>query len=181
MKKRPNSTAGSKKLRPRAAKTADILGIRPRKPSQPNSRAAPRRWQKHYARLLQLRTDLTRQSRQLSEEAREESLSYSMHMADCATDSFDRDFALSLLAGEQDALNEIEEAIKRIENGTYGVCEVTGKLIPKARLEAIPWARFTTAAARRLENERALKQTRFAPPETLARAESEEDEEETEE
>ena len=50
---------------------------------------------------------------------------------------FDRDFALSLLSSDQDALYEIDEAIKRIEKGTYGVCELTGKSIPKARLEAI--------------------------------------------
>lgn len=181
MKTKLNSTGGSKKLRPKAASSADILGITARKPAKPVSRKVPKRWQKHYSRLLQLEAELTRQSRQLSEEAREAPQNYSMHMADGATDSFDRDFALSLLTGEQDALNEIEEAIKRIENGTYGVCEVTGKPIPQARLEAVPWARFTTATAKKLEKERALKQTRLGPPEALARAVSEADEDETEE
>lgn len=68
---------------------------------------------------------------------------YSFHMADAGTDNFDREFALSMVSNEQEALYEINEAFKRIENGTYGVCEMSGKPIPKARLAAIPWARYT--------------------------------------
>ena len=57
--------------------------------------------------------------------------------ADSGTDSFDRDFALSLVSSEQDALIEIEEAILRIKDGSYGVCEITNKAIPSARLSAV--------------------------------------------
>jgi len=53
---------------------------------------------------------------------------------------------LSLLSSDQDAVYEIEEALKRIEKKTYGVCELTGKNIPRHRLEAIPWTRFTVEA-----------------------------------
>ena len=56
---------------------------------------------------------------------------------------------------------EIEEAIKRIEKDTYGTCEITGKPIPKARLDAIPWARFTVEAQAQLEKEGALRQRRL--------------------
>jgi hypothetical protein len=56
---------------------------------------------------------------------------------------------------------EIEEALKRIEKGTYGTCELTGKSIPKARLEAIPWTRFTVEAQAQLEREGALRQRRL--------------------
>ena len=53
---------------------------------------------------------------------------------------------MSLLSSDQDAIYEIEEALKRIEKNTYGICELTGKAIPKARLDAIPWTRFTVEA-----------------------------------
>jgi RNA polymerase-binding transcription factor DksA len=82
-------------------------------------------------------------------------------MADSGTDNFDRDFALSLLSSDQDAIYEIEEALKRIEKNTYGICELTGKPIPKTRLEAIPWARFTVQAQAQLEREGALRQRRL--------------------
>jgi RNA polymerase-binding transcription factor DksA len=82
-------------------------------------------------------------------------------MADSGTDNFDRDFALSLLSSDQDAIYEIEEALKRIEKNTYGICELTGKPIPKSRLEAIPWTRFTVQAQAQLEREGALRQRRL--------------------
>ena len=93
----------------------------------------------------------------LAKESAEEMSSYSLHMADSGTDNFDRDFALSLLSSDQDAIYEIEEALKRIEKGTYGVCELTGKNIPKARLDAIPWTRFTVEAQAQLERDGALR------------------------
>jgi DnaK suppressor protein len=86
---------------------------------------------------------------------------YSLHMADSGTDNFDRDFALSLLSSDQDAVFEIEEALKRIERKTYGVCELTGKTIPRTRLEAIPWTRFTVEAQAQLERDGALKSRRL--------------------
>jgi RNA polymerase-binding transcription factor DksA len=74
-----------------------------------------------------------------------------MHMADLASDEFERDLDLSLLSAEEDALFEVVEAMRRIESGSYGVCEVTGKPIPLARLRAIPWTRFTAEAELELE------------------------------
>src|SRR6188472_2628344 len=67
-----------------------------------------------------------------------EASAFGMHQADAGSDAYDRDFALSLLSQEQDALYEIDQALKRIELGTYGKCEMSGKQIPRARLEAIP-------------------------------------------
>src|SRR5690348_17477150 len=72
-----------------------------------------------------------------------EASAFGMHQADAGSDAYDRDFALSLLSQEQDALYEIDQALKRIELGSYGICEMSGKPIPRARLEAIPFARFT--------------------------------------
>ena len=77
-----------------------------------------------------------------SRDASGELSGYSLHMADAGTDNFDREFALSLVSNEQEALYEIEEALKRLEAGTYGVCEMCEKLIRKERLEAVPFARF---------------------------------------
>jgi DnaK suppressor protein len=97
----------------------------------------------------------------LAKESAQEMAGYSLHMADSGTDNFDRDFALSLLSSDQDAIYEIEEALKRIEKGTYGVCELTNKPIPRARLEAIPWTRFTVTAQAQLEKDGALRQRRL--------------------
>jgi DnaK suppressor protein len=74
-----------------------------------------------------------------------------MHQADAGSDAYDRDFALNLLSQEQDALYEIEEALKRVDAGTYGICEMSGKPIPQARLEAIPFARFTVECQTQIE------------------------------
>src|SRR5438046_5452140 len=97
----------------------------------------------------------------LAKESAEEMPGYSLHMADSGTDNFDRDFALSLLSSDQDAIYEIEEALKRIERSTYGVCELTQKPIPTARLDAIPWTRFTVEAQAQLEREGALRQRKL--------------------
>jgi len=82
-----------------------------------------------------------------------EASAFGMHQADAGSDAYDRDFALSLLSQEQDALYEIDEALKRIEVGTYGKCEMSGKSIPRARLEAIPFARFTVECQSQLEKQ----------------------------
>jgi DnaK suppressor protein len=118
-------------------------------------------WQSFYNNLLALREQLMNQMNGLAKESAQEMAGYSLHMADSGTDNFDRDFALSLLSADQDSVYEIEEALKRIEKKTYGVCELTGKTIPKARLEAIPWTRFTVEAQAQLERDGALRQRRL--------------------
>lgn len=118
-------------------------------------------WIKYYKNLLELRERLLSQMSGLAKESAEEMATYSLHMADSGTDNFDRDFALSLLSSDQDAIYEIEEALKRIEKNAYGICELTGKPIPKARLDAIPWTRFTVEAQAQLEREGALRQRKL--------------------
>jgi RNA polymerase-binding transcription factor DksA len=93
-----------------------------------------------------------------------EASAFGMHQADAGSDAYDRDFALSLLSQEQDALYEIDEALKRIEQGTYGICELCNKPILHARLEAIPFARYTVDCQSQLEKQR--KQTRSRQPVT---------------
>ena len=89
-----------------------------------------------------------------------EASAFGMHQADAGSDAYDRDFALSLLSQEQDALYEIDQALKRIELGTYGVCEMSGKSIPRARLEAIPFARFTVECQSQLEKQNKMSRVR---------------------
>lgn len=76
---------------------------------------------------------------------------YSLHMADQGTDNYDREFALNLVSSEQDLLYEIDEALRRIDAGTYGICELTGEAIERARLKVIPYARFCVAAQSEVE------------------------------
>ena len=171
----------------KAATVASILGdptVRSGNPEyKPKAKIRPE-WSDYYRDLLDLRDRLLNQMSGLAKEPAQELPGYSLHMADSGTDNFDRDFALSLLSSDQDALYEIEEALKRIEKNTFGVCELTGKTIPKARLEAIPWTRFTVEAQAQLEKEGALKQRRLGALGTVdssAPAEVEEEEEAAEE
>jgi len=74
-----------------------------------------------------------------------------IHMADIGTDNYEQEFALGLMDSERKLLREIDDALGRIEQGAYGICEGTGKPIPKARLEAQPWAKYCIEYARMLE------------------------------
>lgn len=74
-----------------------------------------------------------------------------LHMADIGTDTFDQDLAIGMAETERELLREIDEALDRITAKTYGVCQLTGKPIPKARLDAKPWAKYTIEAARQIE------------------------------
>jgi len=145
-----------------SATAASILGI-PATKSSKNGRPQKIKpeWNKYHATLMDLRDRLRDQMEGLAKESAEEMPGYSLHMADSGTDNFDRDFALSLLSADQDAMYEVEEALKRIEKGTFGVCELTGKNIPKSRLEAIPWTRFTVEAQAQLEKDGALRHRRL--------------------
>ncbi len=89
-----------------------------------------------------------------------EASAFGMHQADAGSDAYDRDFALNLLSQEQDALYEIDEALKRIELGTYGTCEMSGKPINHERLEAIPFTRFTVESQSQLEKQNKAQRVR---------------------
>jgi RNA polymerase-binding transcription factor DksA len=156
---RANSNAhakvnGKKKEAPN--QPSKVNSVRPRAGS--NAKLSPF-LRKQKERLVQLRDSMldsmmgvakdTLRSRAEGSEAS----AFGMHQADAGSDAYDRDFALSLLSQEQDALYEIEEAIKRIDAGTYGTCEMSGKPIAHARLEAIPFARYTVECQSQLEKQ----------------------------
>jgi RNA polymerase-binding protein DksA len=67
-------------------------------------------------------------------------------VADMATDNYDRELNIGLASNEQQLLNDIDVALKRIEDGTYGVCEIYGTPIPKKRLLAMPYTRLSMKA-----------------------------------
>jgi DnaK suppressor protein len=78
---------------------------------------------------------------------------YGLHIADAASDNYARDFSLDLVTAERKTILEIDAALKRIEEGTYGICEKSGKPIKKSRLNAIPYARYTRECQEELEKE----------------------------
>src|ERR1041385_2010589 len=146
----------------RKAATADVVG------APPSTNQVPAKWRRHYARLVQTRNQFLTRKTGLIKDAAEEQPAFSLHMADAGTDSFDRDLALSRLSSEQDSLYEIEEALNRIRNGAYGICELTGKRIEAARLEAIPWTRFSAAAEKQLEKQGEVRRVRLGRREMVS-------------
>jgi RNA polymerase-binding transcription factor DksA len=149
----------------KAASLSDILGFNPKRPRVTNpaeARDVPDKFKRFYKLLLDLRQHLTEGIQLHSEETLKRSSkddsgdlsSYGQHMADAGTDTFDRDFALSLVSSEQEALTEIDAAIKRIHDGSYGICEITQKPIAKERLLAVPFTRYSAEAQKDLEKNR---------------------------
>jgi DnaK suppressor protein len=110
-------------------------------------------------RLLVLRNRLTGDVSHLADEALrarggEASGSLSnapLHPADLGTDNFEQEFTLNLLQNQEQALGEITEALERVRQGSFGHCEECQQAIPKARLQALPYARHCVACARKLQ------------------------------
>lgn len=90
-----------------------------------------------------------------------ETSAFGMHQADAGSDAYDRDLALSILSQEQNSLYEIDEALKRIDDGTYGICEISNKQIPRARLEARPFTRYTVECQADIEKRQHVVGTRL--------------------
>lgn len=80
-----------------------------------------------------------------------------VHMADMGTDNYEQEFTLGLVEKDRQLLREINQALAKIQDGTYGICEGTGKPIPTARLEIQPWARHSVEWARQLEKNMMLR------------------------
>jgi DnaK suppressor protein len=74
-----------------------------------------------------------------------------LHMADMGTDNYEQEFTLGLMEKDRKLLRDLNDGLAKIQNGTFGICEGTGKPISKARLEAQPWARYSIEYARKLE------------------------------
>lgn len=154
----------------KAASLADILGFNPKKARQPainDESEIPEKFRRYFKLLIDLRNHLTGQIDTHAEETLKRSSkddagdlsSYGQHMADAGTDTFDRDFALSLVSSEQEALSEVEAAIGRIKDGTYGICEITQKPIARERLLAVPFTRYSAEAQKDIERNRHRSRT----------------------
>jgi RNA polymerase-binding protein DksA len=109
----------------------------------------------HFKELLLKRRknakdDIDRMRRQI-QEAKEQSgdnTAYSFHMADAGTDAMEREKLYMMIARQQKYIGYLNRALERIENGTYGICRVTGKPIAKERLEAVPHTEISIEAKR---------------------------------
>lgn len=109
--------------------------------------------------LLEKRREILRNVTEFEDEALKKSRldasgdlsSMPIHMADLGTDNYEQEFALGLMDSERKLLREIDNALQRMADGTYGICEGTGRPIRKARLKAQPWARYCVEYARMLE------------------------------
>jgi RNA polymerase-binding protein DksA len=127
--------------------------MKKKKPS--NSELTPAEIKKFKVILLAKRNEILGNVSSMEIEAlRQENSDLSklpIHMADLGTDNFDQEFTLSLMEGERKLLTEINDALGRIEYGTFGICQGSRKPIPKARLEAIPWAKYCVEYASMLE------------------------------
>lgn len=104
-------------------------------------------------KLEEMRSQLTQSLKGTAEEVKspDETMGYSQHQADQGTDDFDRTISLEVTTREFGILKQVERALEKIEDGTYGVCDVTGEDIPVARLEAVPYANMTVKAQSQIE------------------------------
>lgn len=100
--------------------------------------------------LLKLKERITQDIKHISEDTLKKSQKdaagdisgYTLHMADLATDAYDREFSLGLASNDREAIVQIEDALKRIDEGIFGICEQCKKTIAKIRLKALPFARL---------------------------------------
>lgn len=104
-------------------------------------------------RLEELRRQLTQSLKGSTDEVKkpDEATGYSQHQADQGTDDFDRTISLEVTSREYSILRQIERALEKIDENTYGICDITGQDIPIARLEAVPWATMTVKAQEQVE------------------------------
>jgi RNA polymerase-binding transcription factor DksA len=158
------------------ASIADLLGgsnpFRKGEGFVDESKQVPEKFRRYYRLLVDMRDALHKGLAFHSEEALKKSgkddagdlSGYSQHLADAGTDTADRDFALSLISNEQEALKEIADAIERMKKGTYGTCEITNKAIPAARLIAVPFTRYSLEGQKELERNRRAHRRRGGNP-----------------
>lgn len=157
-----------------AASVASLLGFNPFKKSSPEeeARRIPEKWRRYHKLLLDNRAKLESVLARHTDEALKKSgkddagdlSGYSQHMADAGTDTADRDFALNLISSEQGQIKEIDDAIERMRQGSYGICEITGRPIPTSRLASVPHTRYSIEGQKELERQRRALRRRGGNP-----------------
>lgn len=157
-KKKTADQKASQKEAPVAVVAAEIAPAK----KEPAKKAAPVKLtpfiKKQQKKLLDLRDDLMEalhgvQSEAIKAASEGSDAGNGQHQGDAGSDSYDRDLALSMLAKEKDALQEVEAALTRITEGTYGLDELDGEKIPQERLEVLPFARLTIGNQEKWEAE----------------------------
>lgn len=143
------------KKKPVKQSAAEVQADQPKKPQKTH---LSRKELNHYKKLLIIkRAELVGDLSAMEAEALRSNVGNSshmpIHMADLGSDAYEQDFMLGLAEAERKQIREIDEALQRIEEKTYGVCKLTGETIPTARLDAKPWARYTIEAARIMESQ----------------------------
>jgi len=182
--KAPSKPASSAKVKPAVNGVGDDLEAPRPVIRMPRDAKTLAFFDRQKRRLLELRDHFLDQMQSVAQDSlrsraeNNEASAVGQHQADAGSDAYEKDFALSLLSQEQDALYEIEEALKRIELGSYGICEMSNKTIPHARLEAIPFARFTVECQQQLEKENRGRRRWDTAPQFMDSAEAFADEEE---
>lgn len=108
---------------------------------------------KYKLRLEELRAQLTHTLKGTTEGVKtpDEATGYSQHQADQGTDDFDRTISLEVSSKEYGLLRQIDRALEKINEGTYGICDITEEEIPVKRLDAIPYATMTVQAQEKVE------------------------------
>lgn len=157
----PTKTASPSVVSPPATSLDPIQFPEQRRPL-PKTRLKDKELEEFQTLLLAKRRELAGDVRRLTDEALNtraqgaaEHSSMPIHMADLGSDNWEQEFTLGLIANEEALVREIDEALERIENRTYGVCLATRKQISKARLRAKPWAKYCIEYARAREEGRA--------------------------
>ena len=112
--------------------------------------------EKYRKKLHDMKKQLTETMKGTSAEVKspDSATGYSQHQADQGTDEFDRSITLEVTGQELSILRQIDHALERMDEGTYGICEISGELIPKPRLDAMPYATKTVKAQAELEEGR---------------------------
>jgi RNA polymerase-binding transcription factor DksA len=115
--------------------------------------AVPRKWRSYYRALLRAHGERAAEVRQLSAERKKSGVKRKDEL-DAGADAAEGMVRTGVLASEEATLTEVEAALQRIQDGTYGICESTGRPIPTERLKAVPWTRYTAQAERKVEAEK---------------------------
>ena len=127
------------------------------RPMKATPHRIPAKWAWHHRTLLALRERLREECDEHSSAMRASLEKGGSDSVDLTNDRLEHDALFAALAAEENELAEVDAALQRLQDGTYGVCLVTGKPIGAARLRALPWTRFSQAVAARREAARALK------------------------
>jgi RNA polymerase-binding transcription factor DksA len=161
----------------KAASLADILGTTIVADKDPvhslleeEESNVPEELKPYYRALVQMRFKLKEELSSLAKSSFQEVGSHVAHynMPDSGSDYSIQDIALSVASNEKEMLDEVEAAIRRIFDGTYGICEITGKSIPKKRLEALPFARYSVEGQLQIEEQKRSQKAVVVPTDVFA-------------